>query len=354
MSKAIFCLVVVACVWILAPALHAGDETRPVRFSQQQWRIFPHAPFRRAADTEITARLTRQIEPLAAFFQPDRNNVRFETLGDSLLEAKARNQFFRLESLLRLYGRAFPDFEKYRVSVKEIEDGLGAYSYAVDSLSFAEDKFKKENRSRGLRCGANSRRRQSPRKSPEKKGHGTRRLSETCRREHARLGAARTSGAAGLEPRGVGFFERPRVRGQRATAGAEGCPGRSLELQSARRRHSRVSQAVALVPDDDRFAGRAHPPSRRSARGLPGPGSGGPQGFARGQSPVLEPGAQLSRDASVHDLALPPLAGRQDDRRDRPLEGCRRRKRRRRGGAGHRPGRCRVEQQGHARGDRAC
>jgi hypothetical protein len=147
MSKAIFCLVVAACVWILAPALHAGDETRPVRFSQQQWRIFPHAPFRRAADTEITARLTRQIEPLAAFFQPDRNNVRFETLGDSLLEAKARNQFFRLESLLRLYGRAFPDLEKYRVSVKEIEDGLGAYSYAVDSLSFAEDKFKKENRS---------------------------------------------------------------------------------------------------------------------------------------------------------------------------------------------------------------
>ena len=146
MSRANFCLVVVACVWILAPPLHAGDENRTVRFPQQQWRIFPHAPFRRAADKEITARLTRQIEPLAAFFQGDGSNVRFETLGDSLLEAKARNQFFRLESLLRLYGRAFPDLEKYRVSVKQIEDGLGAYSYAVDSLSFAEDKFKKENR----------------------------------------------------------------------------------------------------------------------------------------------------------------------------------------------------------------
>ena len=147
MWRSNFCLVVAGCVWTFTPTVRAGDEKPPVRFAQQQWRILPHAPFRRAADEAIIARLTRQIDPLVAFFQPEESNVRSETLGDSLLEAKARSQFFRLESLLRLYVRAFPDFEKYLLSVKEIEDGLGAYSYAVDSLSFAEDKFKKDNRS---------------------------------------------------------------------------------------------------------------------------------------------------------------------------------------------------------------
>jgi hypothetical protein len=145
MRKVYFCLVLAACVWMVAPALRAGGGQSQVQFAQQQWRIFPHAPFRRAADQEITARFTRQIEPLTSFFQPEQSNTEFESTADALLDAKARNQFFRLESLLRLYQRAFPDFEKYLAAVKEMEDGIGAYSYAVDSLKFAEDEFKKEN-----------------------------------------------------------------------------------------------------------------------------------------------------------------------------------------------------------------
>jgi hypothetical protein len=81
---------------------------------------------------------------LVAFF-PAGSKVPPETLTDSLIDGKARQQFFRLESLLRLYGRAFPDLEKYRREVKEVEDGLGAYTFAADSLSFAKDQFKKEN-----------------------------------------------------------------------------------------------------------------------------------------------------------------------------------------------------------------
>jgi hypothetical protein len=179
MSKANFCLVVAVCVWVLAPPLHAGGEKNAARFPQQQWRIFPNSPFRRAADKEITARLTRQIEPLTAFFQPDAGNGRFETVGDSLLEGKARNQFFRLESLLRLYARAFPDLEKYRRSVKEMEDGLGAYSYAVDSLSFAEDKFKKENRSEAFDTARTA--------EQERVLEGLRKKKETARVVLARL-----------------------------------------------------------------------------------------------------------------------------------------------------------------------
>lgn len=145
MRKLYFCLGLATCVWIFAPALRAGGGQPRAPFAQQQWRIFPHAPFRRAADQEITARFSRQIEPLATFFQPEQSNAEFESTSDALLEAKARNQFFRLESLLRLYQRAFPEFDKYLAAVKEMEDGIGAYSYSVDSLKFAEDEFKKEN-----------------------------------------------------------------------------------------------------------------------------------------------------------------------------------------------------------------
>jgi hypothetical protein len=137
------CLVLAACVWILAPQARAGDE-RPTGRLAQQWRIFPRAPFLRPADEEITARFTRQIDPLVAPFQAYASNVPPETL-DSLIDGNSRIQLFRLESLLRLYARAFPDLEKYRLAVKELEDGLGAYAFTTDSLSFAQDRFKKEN-----------------------------------------------------------------------------------------------------------------------------------------------------------------------------------------------------------------
>jgi hypothetical protein len=149
MWKVNVCLVLGACVWLLAPAVRAGGEQTGEHFAQQQWRIFPHSPFRRSADQEISSRFTRQIEPLVSFFQPGESGGGPETIADALLDAKARTQFFRVESLLRLYVRAFPDFDKYLASVKEIEDGIGDYSFAVDSLKFAEDEFKEENQRPG-------------------------------------------------------------------------------------------------------------------------------------------------------------------------------------------------------------
>lgn len=141
------CLAALAAATTLAPEVRAGDDRAGLRITEQ-WRLLPRPPFQRPADPEITARITRQIDPLAAFFQPGGSTVSSQTIGDSLIEAKARVQLFRLESLLRLYVRAFPDLEKFRREVKEVEDGLGAYSYAVDSLNFAEEKFKKDNEAR--------------------------------------------------------------------------------------------------------------------------------------------------------------------------------------------------------------
>src|SRR5262245_40441315 len=146
MWKVALCPVFAGCIWFLSPTVRAGGEKPPAQLAQQQWRIFPHSPFRRGADEEIAARFTRQIEPLVSFFQPEASSSETETIADALLEEKARNQFFRLESLLRLYRKAFPDLEKYLASVKEIEDAVGDYSYAVDSLKFAEEQFKTEDR----------------------------------------------------------------------------------------------------------------------------------------------------------------------------------------------------------------
>src|SRR5262245_46388930 len=142
-------LVLGVCAWILAPAAGAQRELPPLPFARQQWRIFPHSPLRRGVDEEINARFARQIELLGSFFQPDESSSPSEPLADSFLEAKVRNQLFRLESLLRLYRKAFPDLEKYLASVKEIEDAVGDYSYAVDSLKFAEEQFKTEDRRQG-------------------------------------------------------------------------------------------------------------------------------------------------------------------------------------------------------------
>src|SRR5215470_13689009 len=139
-------VVLAVCAWILAPAAGAQSEPAHLRLARQQWRIFPHSPLRRGVDEEINARFTRQIELLGSLFQPDESSNPSEPIADSFLEAKVRNQLFRLESLLRLYRKAFPDLEKYLVSVKEIEDAVGDYSYPVDSLKFAEEQFNAEDR----------------------------------------------------------------------------------------------------------------------------------------------------------------------------------------------------------------
>jgi len=136
-------LVSVACAWLFSPDLGAGGQQSTARFAQQ-WRILPHAPFRRPADAEVMARLTRQIDPLINLLEAGADEGG-DGVGDAWIAGKARNQLFRLESLLRLYVRQFPDFERTRREVKAIEDGLGDYSYAVDSMNFAKDRFKKEN-----------------------------------------------------------------------------------------------------------------------------------------------------------------------------------------------------------------
>ena len=106
------------------------------------------APHARAIDDEVAARLTRQIDAVVNLFQPGGSQIPREKLGDALIEVKARGQLFRLESLLRLYVRAHSGLEKYRRKVKELEDGLGAYTFADDSVDFAKSTFKEENQAR--------------------------------------------------------------------------------------------------------------------------------------------------------------------------------------------------------------
>jgi len=141
-------LALAACAWILSPEVQVRAGGEGAGEPQEQWRIFPNPPFARSASEEVTGRITRQIDRFAVLYRPDGGNRSVETLGDSLVDSKARIQLFRLESLLRLYVKAFPDLEKYRLEVKDVEDGLGDYTFAVDSLDFAKDRFKDENRSR--------------------------------------------------------------------------------------------------------------------------------------------------------------------------------------------------------------
>jgi len=126
-------LVVAVCVCLLAPL--AGAQTGLLRST----------PRYRSGSEEATARLTRQIDPLAAVFQPGGLNGQTGTFLDSMDQRDTRTQLFRLESLLRLYRHKFGSLNPHLRQVKEVEDGLGAYAYAVDSVAFAKDKFKADN-----------------------------------------------------------------------------------------------------------------------------------------------------------------------------------------------------------------
>src|SRR4051794_17207458 len=92
-------LVLTASVWIVSPEVRAGGQQSAARF-QQQWHLIPHAPFRRPPEPEVTARLTRQIDPLLTVLDAE-STAAPETVADAMLESKVRNQLFRLESLLR-------------------------------------------------------------------------------------------------------------------------------------------------------------------------------------------------------------------------------------------------------------
>jgi len=101
-----------------------------------------------AGSDEVTARLTRQIDRLLALFRPA-GSIASDALIDALIAGDARSELFRMESLLRLYRHKFPNLTGHLREVKSIEDGLGEYAYAVDSLNFAKDRFTRENRTEG-------------------------------------------------------------------------------------------------------------------------------------------------------------------------------------------------------------
>jgi hypothetical protein len=127
-------LVAAACACLLIPLAGCAGST-----------ILESRPRYRPGSEETAARLIRRIDAVSAFFQPAASTVPIDTFLDSLIEKDARTPLFRLESLLRLYRHKFPNLTEHHRKVKEVEDGLGAYEYAVDSLKFAQDKFKREN-----------------------------------------------------------------------------------------------------------------------------------------------------------------------------------------------------------------
>jgi len=128
------CFVLAGCACLLLSVAACAPNT-----------LLGSRPRYRPGSEESIARLTRRIDPLVPLFPPARRSTPLETFVDSLVEGDARAQLFRLESLLRLYRHKFPTLAEHLRQVKEVEDGLGAYTYAVESLKFAKEKFKKEN-----------------------------------------------------------------------------------------------------------------------------------------------------------------------------------------------------------------
>lgn len=133
MRRAHACAVVLAVCAFLAPL--AADALPQLTASS---RFQPGSP-------EVTARLTRRIDRLLALFRPPNPSSSVDAFVDSLVADDARSELFRMESLLRLYRHKFPNLAEHLRQVKAAEDGLGAYAYAVDSLTFSKDKFKKED-----------------------------------------------------------------------------------------------------------------------------------------------------------------------------------------------------------------
>lgn len=98
-----------------------------------------------AANDDTGGRLTRRIDVLTAMLTSVGAAQSADAQIGALIKADARSELFRLEGLLRLYRRQFPKLTSHLKIVKEVEDGVGAYAFAVDSLSFAKDRFKQEN-----------------------------------------------------------------------------------------------------------------------------------------------------------------------------------------------------------------
>ena len=124
----------VACIGVCAQLAGCAGSTT----------LLSSTPRYRPGSEETIARLTRRIDPLVPVF-PAASKVAVEPFMDSSAEKDVRTHLFRLESLLRLYRHKFENLEPHLLQVKQVEDGLGAYAYAVDSLNFAKDKFKREN-----------------------------------------------------------------------------------------------------------------------------------------------------------------------------------------------------------------
>ncbi len=286
-------------------------------------------------------------------YRPDGSNRPIERLGDLLIDERVRIQLFRLEALLRLYVRVFPDLEKYRLSVKNVEDGLGAYTFAVDSVAFAKDKFKDENRAKPPDAARTA--------EQDKTLQG-------LEQKHAAARAAFTK----LVERSTMETDLPELRSMVLSTFAGWSPSEDIGFVTGellrvlkKVRHDRFN--FNLLEDgihEFRRQLRWFPVLIDSLDGLilvrRGPAGGVSSsdpgiscGVTRGEAPLREPGARLPCDASVQHLALPAVAGRQDGRRDRPPEGRHPGRGLRQHGAGRRVRRA-VQQFRHASGDRAC
>jgi len=126
------CTAAAACAAVLA--LSAGCAGSALTRSTARYR---------PGSEETIARLHRRIDPLVPLF-PASRAAPVGAQVDALVGENARIELFRMESLLRLYRRKFSTLAPHLRQVKEVEDTLGAYSYAVDSVNFAKEKLKSD------------------------------------------------------------------------------------------------------------------------------------------------------------------------------------------------------------------
>src|SRR5437016_3177783 len=102
--KFVVAFILAACVGLLAPL--AASAPRQLTGSSR---------FQVGSD-DVTARLTRRIDPLTTLFQSP--SAASDTFIDSLIAGDARAELFRMESLLRLYRHKFSNLTPHLQQVK--------------------------------------------------------------------------------------------------------------------------------------------------------------------------------------------------------------------------------------------
>ena len=270
------------------------------------------APHARAVDDEVAARLTRQIDAVVDLFQPGGSQIPREKLGDALIDVKARGQLFRLESLLRLYVRAHSGLREVPPQGQRVRTGLGAYTFAEDSLSFAQSTFKEENQTRTPDAA-----RLAAQKQVLKHLETDR---DVARGVFKQLAAKSTLGSdlprlrALVASRFANWStssELTYVKGELERMLTNVREGRfdfnKLEGEEGIHEFRRRLRWIPIVIDslDGLILARDEPPGVCPIRHWKN------CGIERGEASLLESVASLSRDATVFDFAVPALASRQ-------------------------------------------